>query len=129
MRGLNRNKSKFYYATYISKTALTDAGGMKTGEFTVNYSHPIEIRANTSTPDGEATANLFGTHLDYNKVINPCPSDCPIDENSILWVDTMPTIITTGLRTGETDTPHDYTVTKKAPSKTSGIAYAIKKVR
>lgn len=121
MRCLDRNKRGFYYATYLGVQEVVDADGNYTGERKVAYSNPIAHRGNVSAAKGNSEVELFGTSLNYDKVI---VLDTPVlDEHSVLWLDTMPTIG----ESGATDTPHDYVVVRKAALEYS-VLYAVRKV-
>lgn len=124
MRCLVRNKTKIYYATYIWSTEIIDDYGNSTGEYEVTYSNPIECKANVSAAQGELQSQQFGETESYDKVIVLDDRDAPIDEHSILWVDTLPLLN----EDGATSTPHDYTVSKVARS-LNGVSIAIRKVR
>lgn len=123
MRCLVRNKSKFYYASYIDKNEFTDEYGNLTGEYKVLYGHPIETSGNVSSAMGETQVQQFGKSEGYDKVIVLDNPNTPIDEYSILWVDTHPRFNLDGT----TDTPHDYIVKKVAKSH-NGVSIAISKV-
>ena len=123
MRCLARNKQKFYYALYIDRNELKDEYGNVTGEYEVLYGNPIETKGNISSAIGETQVEQFGKSESYDKVIVLDDMKAPIDEHSILWVDTLPCLN----EDGTTDTPHDYIVKRKAKSLNS-ITLAIKKV-
>ena len=123
MRCLTRNKRKFYYASYIGETEITDEYGNVTGEYRVSYSNPIKSFGNISAAQGEMQNRQFGESESYDKVIVLGDSDTPIDEYSILWVDTLPHLN----EEGSTDTPHDYVV-KKVARGLNGVSIAIGKV-
>lgn len=112
MRGLIINKVKFYYASYMDKTEIVDEYGNITGEYKINYTNPVECRANISSIQGETKIRQFGVTESYDKVIVLNEKNAPINEHSILWVDTLPTLN----EDGTTATPHDYVVTKVAKS-------------
>lgn len=123
MRGMIRNKSKFYYASYIGKTEIIDEYGNATGEYKILYSILNEGSANISAAQGELKFRQFGESESYDKVIVLDDINTPIDEYSILWVDTLPTLN----EDGSTTTPHDYIVTRKAKSLNT-VILAIRKV-
>ena len=123
MRCMVRNKQKFYYASYIDTNELTDEYGNKTGEYEVLYGNPIETDGNISGAQGEVQIKQFGESVKYDKVIVLDNIDTPIDEYSILWVDTFPLLNDDGT----TKTPHDYIVKKVAPTLNS-VSIAISKV-
>ena len=123
MRCMIRNKRKFYYASYIGETEIADEHGNLSGEYEVSYSKPIEIFANISAAQGEMQNRQFGESERYDKVIVLDDKDTPINEYSILWVDTLPHLNADGY----TDTPHDYMVRCVARG-LNGVSIAIGKV-
>lgn len=123
MRCMTRNKSTFYYSTIVRKEELQDEYGNNTGEYEVIYSNPIVCKGNISAAQGEVETRQFGDSESYDKVIVLDNRNIPIDEYSILWVDTLPIINDDGT----TDTPHDYIVKKVARS-LNNVSIAIRKV-
>ena len=131
MRTMLRNKSRFAYALYESKRQKTDEYGNITGEYEIIYSNPVSFSGNISAAKGETSTRQFGENESYDKVIvldNDAP---PIDEYTVLWVDTAPQVDETGALlkndSGEVVTPHDYIVKKVARS-LNGVSIAISKV-
>ena len=123
MRCMVRNKTKFYYASYIGEIEIIDENGNSTGEYNLAYENPIPMFGNVSAAQGEIQSRQFGESESYDKVIVLDDKDAPIDEHSILWVDTLPHLNADG----STDTPYDYVVTKVARS-LNGVSIAISKV-
>ena len=123
MRGLVRNKTKFYYALYDHKEEITDEYGNDTGEYELFYGEPIKCYGNISIGQGETQSRQFGDSVVYDKVIVLCNTSIPIDEYSLLWIDTLPEINANG----GTNTPHDYIVKKVARS-LNVLSIAISKV-
>lgn len=123
MKILERNKQEFYYALYQSTGMVISSKGYKTGEPIPEYGEPIYMKASISPATGKAVAEMFGTNTNYSKVIITDDMDCPIDEHSVLWVETVPVLDTQG----KTITPNDYIVTEISKS-LNCIAYAIAKV-
>jgi hypothetical protein len=123
MRCLTRNKTKFYYASYIGETEIIDDYGNATGEYKVSYSTPIVCNGNISAAQGEIQSRQFGESESYDKVIVLDDRNTPIDEYSLLWVDTLPHLN----ENGSTDTPHDYIVRQVARG-LNGVSIAISKV-
>lgn len=119
MRCLLRNMTTFYYANYVRKEEIIDEYGNKTGEYKVVYGNPVECKGNISAAQGEMESRQFGDSESYDKVIVLNNVNIPIDEYSILWVDSLPHI--------NVDTPHDYIVKKVARSLNS-VSIAISKV-
>lgn len=120
MRGLVKNEQLFYYSLYREKTQLNDSDGYFTGDYGITYSDPVPMRANISPARGTAQTEQFGIGIDYDKVIVTCDMTCPIDENSVLFVDKAPAKNANG------EYVYDYVVTKIAKSLNS-ISIAIKK--
>ncbi len=119
MRNMKRNKRTFYYALYTDRKEVVDEDGFYTGEYEVGYTNPIEMKASISASTGSSTVEQFGNLTDYDKVIIVDDMNCPIDENSIIWLGINP-IENVGLA-------NNYIVKKKAES-LNFISYAIKKV-
>ena len=124
MRCMTRNKAAFYYAAYGGETEIIDEAGNVTGEFVPSFSNPIVIKGNVSAARGEVQSRQFGESERYDKVIVLDDCNAPIDEHSILWVDTLPLLN----EDGSTDTPHDYIVKKVARSLNT-VSIAIGKVK
>ena len=103
MKCLNRNKVRFFYALYEKEVPVLDEYGNDTGEHNVRQ---------------------FGENESYDKVVVMDNTETPIDEHTILWVDTLPTLD----ENGATSTPHDYVVKKVARSLNS-VSIAISKVK
>ena len=123
MRCMARNKSKFYYASYIGETEIIDEYGNATGEYEVSYGNPVKVLGNVSAAQGEMQSRQFGESESYDKVIVLDDRNAPIDEHSLLWVDTLPRLN----NDGSTETPHDYIVKRIARS-LNGVSIAIGKV-
>ena len=128
---MSRNKSAFYYALYVSKGQAADEYGNPTGGVDVVHGDPQEYRANVSAAKGETQTRQFGESENYDKVIVMGSDAPPIDEYSILWIDTIPQLDDKGAlalnEEGEVITPHDYIVKKVARSLNS-VSIAISKV-
>lgn len=131
MRCMVRNKSYFYYALYDSQTELKDEYDNATGQYDISYADPVKTLGNVSAAQGEIQSRQFGDSETYDKVIVLDNPSTPIDEYSILWVDTVPELTEDGHlaldEKGEVKTPHDYIVKKVARS-LNGVSIAISKV-
>lgn len=115
MRIMKRNKRHLYYALYKGKKDVVDEDGNYTGEYDIEYSDPVEIYASISASTGQSSIEQFGNLADYDKVIVTDDMKCPIDENSILWIERP------------TSEGHNYIVKKRADS-LNYISFAVKKV-
>lgn len=120
MKCLERNKVRFFYSLYQGKEAITDDYGNVTGEYELKYGNPVEWYANISAAKGETQTQQFGENEAYDKVIVMDNEAPPIDEYSVLWIDSAPQLDEDGSLVtndqGEIVTPHDYIVKKVAKS-------------
>lgn len=121
MKLMKRNLSSIHYCLYTERTSLTDADGNETGEYKVGYSEPVELKCNVSPATGYAQVNMFGNLESYDKVIITDDMDCPIDENTVLFIDKDPEF-----KDGKPT--FDYTVRRVAKSLNT-ISYAVSKVK
>ena len=114
------NTRSIHYATYLGQgEPILDDDGYETGERAPQYADPEELVCNVGAVEkGEAWIAVFGVSEDYDRVIVTDDMECPIDENTVLWVDVSP----------EDDTPYDYTVWRVSRY-LNHIAYAVKKVK
>lgn len=118
MRCLERNKRGFWYALYTGYVN-TD------GDVHNTHSEPVYMEACISAATGEMQAAMFGDKIDYDKVIVTDEMDSPIDEFTVLWIDTEPPVNEqTGLREAA---GWDYTVRRVAKHLDS-IGIAVKRV-
>lgn len=131
MRCMQRNKIVFYYALFSERVPIVDEYGNATGEYDVRHGNPVKSSANISAAKGETQTRQFGENVSYDKVIAMDNDSPPIDEYSILWIDTMPELNADGSLAvdseGKVKTPHDYIVKKVARSLNS-VSYAVSKV-
>lgn len=131
MRCMERNKMVFYYALYSERVPVVDEYGNDTGEFDVRHGNPLKCSANVSAARGETQARQFGENVLYDKVIAMDNDAPPIDEYSILWIDTAPELNADGSLAidddGNVKTPHDYIVKKVAKS-LNNVSFAVSKV-
>ena len=121
VRTLKRNEREFYYSLFEGKMPIYDEYGNDTLETYASYSEAYRMKANISTATGQSSTEQFGNLDDYDKVIVTDWMECPIDENSVLFVDKTPEF------DGNMNPVHDYTVRRIAKSINS-ISIAIKKV-
>jgi hypothetical protein len=128
---MNRNKVRFFYSLYEGREPITDEWGNVTGEYDVKRGKPIEGYANISAAMGETQTRQFGESEAYDKIIVMGNDAPPINEYSVLWVDTKPQLDYDGSLTtdeeGNAITPYDYVVKKVAWS-LNGVSIAISKV-
>lgn len=120
MKLMRINTRIIHYALYKGEgDPILDKDGFETGEREILYSDPIKLRCNVAPPEkGASLTDVFGVLEDYDRIIITDDMSCPIDEYSVLWVDSLP----------DGNTPHDYTVWRVAKYLTH-IAYAVRKVK
>lgn len=123
MRCLDRNKVDFYYCPFIKRMPVLDKDGFETGESRVVYGKATVCRGNVSKTYGEAQVEQFGNSTEYDRVVLVEAVDCPIDENTVLFIDCDPTYDKDG------NPMYNYIVKRVAHSLSSGSSYAVKKVR
>lgn len=137
MKTLKRNQRPFYYCLFDSEYPHYDEYGNESGEKIVTYQAPVLMRANISPATGQSNTEQFGNLENYDKVIVIDDLNCPIDENSVLFIDKEPefTNVLTHIKTAITTTEetisvpvYDYTVLRVAESLNS-ISIAVKKVK
>ena len=116
MRGLKRNKQNIYYALYEGKKDITDEYGNKTGESEIIYSEPVLDKMSISAAKGSAELDMFGINVNYTKTMITDNINCPIREDSIIWIEKAPQNGT-----------HNYIVVKTTKS-LNNIVYAVKEV-
>lgn len=131
MRCMNRNKVRFFYALYEGREFITDEYGNVTGEYEVKYGSPMEYYANISAAMGETQTRQFGESVSYDKIIVMDNDAPPIDEYSVLWIDSVPQLNEDGSLAlnsqEETITPYDYIV-KKVAKGLNSVSIAVSKV-
>ncbi len=121
MKILERNKVALWYQLYDGKEIVVDEYGNETGGSKPVYKDAVKLRANVSSATGSAQIEQFGNFAGYDKVIVTDDMSCPIDENSVLFIDKPPEY-------GEDGTPlYDYVVKRVAKS-LNAVAYAVSRV-
>jgi hypothetical protein len=115
MRSLNRNKRSIYYALLTGEETNIDEYGNETSESTPTYGDPVALECNVSAATGAEADQAFGSFTGYSRTMCVADSNCPIDENSVVWFGREPS------------EPYNYLVVRKADSK-NGILYALQEV-
>lgn len=121
MKVMERNKRTFWYCLYDRKEPIIDEDGNETGEEQIVYKPAKSLRANISAASGSSQVEQFGNLVGYDKVIVLDDTSCPIDENTVLFIDKEPEY-------GEDGNPlYDYRVKRVAKSLNS-VSIAATKV-
>lgn len=121
MKLMKRNLNPVYYCLYADRVPLLDDDGNETSEQRIVYGEPVKLMCSVSPATGYAQANMFGNLESYDKVLITDDMTCPIDENTVLFVDKEPEF-----RDGKPI--FDYTVRRVAKS-LNAISYAVSKVK
>ena len=121
MRILARNKRPLWYLLYDGKKPVKDDEGNETGEFQITYKTAVRLDANISAATGSAQVEQFGNFAGYDKVVVTDDMSCPIDENTVLFVDKEPEYDEDG------EPLYDYVV-KRAAKSLNSISYAVSRV-
>lgn len=116
MRSLLRNQQPVFFKLYEGQEEIVDEWGNATGSWLPIYSDLKSTMLCVSPNKGNSEVEQFGSLEDYDRTATTADPNCPIDENSILWVDGT-----------ATDGPYNYKVKKAARWKNS-TQYAIKRV-
>lgn len=117
MKIMERYKSGFWYLLCNGSTPVLDEYGSEIGA-KVLYGEAVPMRANVSPAVGTAQVEQFGSSVDYDKVILTDETDCPMDENTVLFLDKKPEY-------GADGAPlYDYRVKRVAKSK-NFVSYAV----
>ena len=122
MKIMERNKRPIWYLLYDRKAPAVDAEGNEAGEEIIVYKPAVVLRANVSPASGSSQVEQFGNLAGYDKVIVTDDMSCPIDENTVLFVDKEPEY-----READGKPLYDYIVKRVAKSLNT-IAYAVTKV-
>lgn len=118
MRDLRRNRQTVWYKLFLHReTPVKDRNGNLTGGSVPEYSEKARKICICVSPNrGSSDVEQFGDFDDYDRTMTTADVNCPIDEDSILWVDGA-----------DITKAHNYIVRKKAVWKNS-VQYLIKKV-
>lgn len=111
MRTRQRIARTFYYRLYTGEVEIVDDYNNPTGQYTKTYADPVAFKANISPPSGEDVIEIFGALERYDRVIQTCDMACPVNEKSVLYIDTVPTQGADGVWSA-----HDYIVSRVSPS-------------
>ena len=85
-----RNDRKLYYCLYMGREQKRDERGNRYGEKVPTYAAPVAMWANVSPASGTSQTEIFGGLESYDKVIVTKDMSCPIDENTVLFIDKEP---------------------------------------
>ena len=104
MRSLRKNMQKVYYSLYSGQITVYERD--EVGEIVYDeidgelypriiteiagYSKPVFFDANASAGKGSAQEDVFGKDIDFSRTISTTDLTLPIDELSIVWIESEP---------------------------------------
>ena len=121
MKLMKRNLQPVWYALYDTKEPIRDENGYETSEVSITYKDPVKLLCSVSPAKGYAQGAMIGNLESYDKVLITDDMSCPIDENTVLFIDREPTFNADG------SPAFDYIVRRVAKS-LNNISYAVSKV-
>lgn len=116
-RNFMANCQPIFYKLYEGQEEILDEYRNPTGSPRLIYGDLKSAYLCISPNKGDASIEPFGALTDYDRTMTTADTECPIAEDSILWIDGA-----------DTKEPYNYYVKKRAPWKNS-IAFAIKEVK
>lgn len=130
MKSLSRDRRKVWVSLYSTKQKIM-SGTLFTGEWKVVRSEPFPIYPTLSASRGEASLDIFGANVDYDRVVTIDYINTGITETSVLWIDSQPAFDNQGRlitdNNGNPSVPFDYIVKRVAESQNVTLV-AVKKV-
>ena len=131
-----RNKQPIWYANPNGSTYASDLNGFKTGEKTITYDMPKELRmsmaissgANNLGSQGIADVEPYGIVTGYTHRAVTEDLNCPVNEESRVWfgIPATKTVTVSGHEV-TVATPHNFEVVRKAKS-LNHLIYYLKEV-
>lgn len=104
MRSLKKNKQGLWYSTYANQIIIYERD--ENGEIVYDeidgekypriiaeragYNKPVFFDANVSAGKGTAQEDVFGKDIDFTRTISTTDLTLPIDELSLVWIETEP---------------------------------------
>lgn len=116
MMNLMENMQPVFFKLWQGQEETLDEYGNPTGSYLPIYSGLKCAPLCVSPNKGSAEVEQFGTFADYDRTMTTADTNCPIDENAVLWVDGA-----------DVDGAWNYIVKARAQWKNS-LQFAIKRV-
>ena len=103
MRNIKKNQQKLWYSTYAGQITIYERD--ENGEIVyadtektipkiiaerAGYNKPVSFCANVSAGKGTAQEEVFGKDIDFTRTISTTDLTLPIDELSLVWIETEP---------------------------------------
>ena len=93
MRDLKRNQQLITYRLFLGQQPILDEHGCKTGEYEAAYGEETELYISVSANKGDYSIQQFGDLLDYDRTLIVSDVNCPIDENTRVYIGGVPYIV------------------------------------
>lgn len=93
MRDLKRNRIKVEYSLYLGNAEIMDGAGYATGEYAPKYGNKTVLYISVSSNKGDYSQQQFGNLLDYDRTMITHDTECPINENSMIYIGTEQYIV------------------------------------
>ena len=125
MRSCEKNKRPLIALNFVSKEPFVDKDGYETGEEVIKYTKAFGFKANISGAKGNSVVEVFGTNLDYDKVITLSVKEfqrLKLTDHSVFFIDIKPTYEENGYPL------YDYRV-KRIAETINEVVIALEKVR
>lgn len=144
MRGLAINQRDLYYCLFVpfpEEALYEDEGdqdrrvyedGFFSGDYVSEFGPLQTLRASLSSEKGGVNEEVFGLQLDYDLAVLTFDVDCPIQEDTILWIGKEMAVMKPHVGTAFTDLPknlppYNYRVVRRAESLNS-VLFAVRRV-
>lgn len=119
---LRRNLQTVWYRLCEGDEVVRDADGLIEGTQT-SYGDPVAIEVSIAPVEGTTVAQAFGYDEQYDRVLLTDDMSCPINEETVMFIDTEPLY-----EDGVLVNTYDYVVKKVAPN-LNHIKYFCKRVK
>ena len=90
MRLLRRNLTPVYYCLFDHREQILDEDGNWTGEWDYIYKDPVREDMVQAPNRGYIHADFYGRMDSYDKTLVCANMDCPIDEETMLYINKEP---------------------------------------
>lgn len=84
-RDMPVNTIPVWHSEYLGTDFTVDSNGDYTGEKENRYTEPVRRRLNLSPAHGNVVHDVFGSNINYSRVITTTRMNLGITENSLIW--------------------------------------------
>ncbi|MCR5753302.1 MAG: hypothetical protein K6G30_00625 [Acetatifactor sp.] len=140
MRSLKKNEQKLWYSTYADQITIYETDGAGNiiydevdGERIprikaerAGYNNPVPFDINVSAGRGSIQEDVFGPNVEYTRKISTTDLTLPIDELSIVWIESEPKFLIDG---SVDPNSADYKVAAKPAKWKNSLVIALKAIQ